>query len=1648
MTMKPINPLSVVARIRNDYLRYLKTAFPLQDERIQQGFWDAIDQPDKLVKGPLLEATPEYEKGKSIQDLVEMGILNPRFEELCSKALPFNRSLYAHQEHAITKAVQHNRNIVVSTGTGSGKTEAFLIPILNHLLQEIDTGTINQPGVRALLLYPMNALANDQMKRLRGILHEYPQIKFGRYIGETEQKRQYAIDQFRQQFPDENIIENELISRDDMLDSPPHILLTNYAMLEFLLLRPRDSKFFDGKFANHWKFIVMDEAHIYDGALGIEISMLMRRLKDRIIQSETGKLQIFATSATLGKGKEDYPKVVNYASTLFAESFEWIEADPLKQDVVEAVRVPINSYKIDWGNADGSFYINLDKLLQTENNDMESMILAIENMTNAVPQNVKLIAKNEAIISERESWLNRYLFELFQGNKQIKQLQDILSENPVLVFDAAKIIFPDQQNNLDSIISLINIAVKAKPDVASSPLIPARYHVFARALEGAFVCLNFDHPSHAIEKNPSVSLKRHQECPHCHGPVFEISNCRQCGAIYLVGMEQDDQIIPIETDIDFWTREKNYYALASSFKAEEDDEDEVLFSEETNNKQSGEVRTICVVCGHFKSTCSCDDPKYIDLIEYSQVRGSMDKCVSCGKRKMGGNSPVSQVLTGQDAPLSVITIALYQELPDGQENREGVGNSRKLLIFSDSRQNAAFLAPYIEQVYEQFMQRRMIYQVLLEDCDGRNGELQVADVVDLVYRKASELKLFASRDSRRERRSQVYTWVMKELVSSDRYNNLESTGLVNFELIFPEGWIPAKELISKYGFTPVEVKELYRHLFNTLRKSSIVAFPDEVDPTDEAFRPTNFISSMNISGSNSKNHILSWLPSNNRSNKRVEYLIKVLRQIGFEADEEEYKKHAVAILEKIWKEISSKAIWTDEHVQSKSSKSIGTTYQVDCWCWNVVPTMTANRDVYRCNKCHQIFHVNVRNVCSTYCCDGTLEKISKDDQVYYQHHFRNMYETLDVVPLKAEEHTAQWEHKVAATTQQRFIKGEVNVLSCSTTFELGVDVGELQAVLMRNMPPTTANYIQRAGRAGRRIDSAALAVTFCQRKSHDFYYFAHPERMVSGKITPPVINIANEKIVRRHVHSVVLANYLRFLYDNFDLEFKTVDDFFFKTNENIDDKTAKSAFGEYLSLHPDELKDSLERVIPNEVQDSFELSQWGWVDRLLALNESSSSIEIPVLERAYLNIMGDVENVKQHQQELLEEMIKKPDNQNLAHQIRVVAGSLATINKRQLLSSLSTHGVLPKYGFPVDVVELKTQHLSFQGASDIALQRDLKIAISEYAPGAEVVAAKKIWTSGGVVKPFSKDWLVYEYFHCEKCGQFIYKIQAEGGNGIGITCPYCGESFTGGIRKFIQPEFGFVASRKPPEKAKFSRPTRIYATQSFFTDYHMPDDNEVLKETYINEPSLSSDTLKIEKKYSRFGWLLSINEGVNKQQFAVCPTCGYADKITFSDRGKKRKNHQNPITGRDCAGFTENFSLAHRFMTDVLEIRFIQKGVISDYHSEASLYRSVVYALLEGAVRTLSIRRNDLDGTILFNNGYFSAVIYDTVPGGAGHVERIGDNLPEVFQEACLHVSNDCCGLETSCSECLRNYFNQYYHSILKRGLAKNFLEKVLKQSN
>lgn len=1652
-----INPIETTRIIRESYLRYLKTAFPLQDDELRQQFWGAMESGDLLVKGPLLEATPEFAKGSSIRDLVALGILHPQFAHLCREdGLPFERPLYLHQDQAIRKLCRDKRNLVVTTGTGSGKTETFLIPILNALLQEEQQGTLGQAGVRALLLYPMNALANDQLKRLRRVLANYKPIKFGRYTGDTEQRYNQAAEKFSRQFEEETLLSNELICRDQMQEKPPHILITNYAMLEYLLLRPADNAFFDGPTAKSWKFIVVDEAHIYNGAIGIEIAMLLRRLKDRVVQSEPGRLQMIATSATLGRGEQDFPAVVEFASSLFSEKFEWTPEVSTSQDVVKATRVQHNSKEIHWKPAYTGLFLELhaglnDAYLAPTSEPLETICKQYEvpaQITGEAAQSVAEIAIEQIV--------PRYLYFLLKDCHYLNLLQQKLLGSPTQLADIAQEIFEGDAQAGEKVVALVDLAVRAKLNPDSAPLLPARYHFFVRALEGAYLCLN---EKQHLPGQPRIFLNRREKCPTCGANVWELRTCYRCGEIYLVGAIIEDghllKFRALSTSVELTKREPCGFTFTDQFVRPDEDE-AVAEGNSLDEAPSDEEDpwTLCLACGAVEqgknadTNCACGDgvPKVVlnrlpdDKVKSSYAHITIKQCVSCGARSNDGI--VLPFLTGQDAPVSVLATSLYQNLPAMNDEKMQIlpGQGRKLLAFSDSRQDAAFFAPYLERTYQQILRRRLLFQTLQEDPDAQKGELRLEDMVGRVRKRAERCGFFLPTDSRDKRNGTVYKWLMQEFVALDRRISLEGLGLIQFRLVKPERWRSPEPLRNApWSLSEDESCTLVNLLFDTLRWQGCICFPENVDPRDDDFSPRNQIFFISERTPDPKKHIYSWLPARG-NNRRLDLLVKILAISKPDMPMEQREQSARETLEGIWRTITKDASWR-YHFLPETQPGQGVVFQANHEMWEISP-VAESQPVYQCSHCKAVTTQNLKGICTNYQCDGTLAPVSFEADSWRENHYRRLYQTLNPIPLASEEHTAQWTADAALEKQQDFVNGEINVLSCSTTFELGVDVGELQAVLMRNMPPSTANYVQRAGRAGRRTDSAAFAMTFAQRRSHDLSYYSRPEKMVAGLIRPPMISLENEKIIRRHIHSVLFAGFFRWAKEHHELLYKTSGGFF---GEDKNGPSGSDLIRDYIAQRPEEIKDALQRLLPRGIQEPFDIEHWGWLNDLSSSAEDRDATQSePVLDRAEAEVRGDISDIENAIQEAL-----NSDSRYRFFQADRLRQMGETIRNRDLLGFLGTHNILPKYGFPTDVVEFRTNHIHIPEAKQIELQRDLRIAIMEFAPGAEIVAAKKVWVSGGLYKPPTKQWPVYTYSICLKCNGVFTTM----GNEI-ETCPRCKESLKGAssnrtLWKFIEPEFGFIAKNEEPRASGESRPIRLYGSKVYFAEYRIPGKDDQPSFDFVPVDDFISGRFQINYRYSRFGWLVVINEGKHSNGFRVCRFCGAAESAPPPwEKGSRERAapHKHPITGRDCSGFLDQFALGHKFMTDVLELQVDDSKSIN---TDIGDWRSILYALIEGSSEALGIRREDLDGTIYYNYGRStpSLILYDDVPGGAGHVKRIVSHFPEVIHAARERVSLDCCGPETSCTECLRNYRNQPFHDELKRGLAKTFLDELVNES-
>jgi ATP-dependent helicase YprA (DUF1998 family) len=1538
--------------------------------------------------------------------LINEGVLPPGFRALPARTFPLDRALHKHQEVAIRRAVTHQRNLVVATGTGSGKTECFLLPILNHFLREREAGTLGRPGVRALLLYPMNALANDQVKRLRRLLKPFPDVTFGRYVGETSQEQRHAEQAFRERYPNEPRVPNELLSREQMQATPPHILLTNYAMLEYLLLRPQDSPLFDGPHAGQWRFMVLDEAHVYGGAQGTELAMLLRRVKDRVLDKSRRGMQCFATSATLGRGKKDYPALLDFARALFDAPFEWVEDDPARQDIVEATKLSLVRQE-PRHQLSAAAIGDLRRAFRAST-DVSSAVLAKEVEKDSVP----------VTSDQRALTPPAFLADVLAGDKRVIRLQSELERGTREFESIARDLFGREASGgtksdaepttTRALVDLIDLTVAARTRPDDAPLIPARYHFFVRSLEGAFVCL---HPSHD-SLVPRLLLHRHERCPSCESrrvraAMFELATCRRCRIEYVVGEATEKDGREVLAQAPRFSRKRQILLLGRATAG--DDEDETATGIAVD-EEAADIRYLCPGCGllteHAEAPCECDarpDRQVVTIVAPSKTTGLVQRCPACLSRTDG--EIVTRFESGLDAPVAVVATDLYQEIPPAGDSF-AVGEGRKLLTFADSRQDAAFFAPYLERTYLRAVRRRLIADAIarlyIRDGEGPRTD----DVIQEVRKTAEQCLVLDPNASAAKNRSDTATWIMQEAMSFDRRANLEGTGIASIEPALPRNFQPPRALLE-LGFTPDEATSLLVVLLQTLRDSGAVTMPDGVDVRDESFAPRNREIGMREFGS--AVGVVAWMPSDQTSNRRLAYLERVFTEKSIGAAPRD-------VLQKIWRYLTSEPVFKSV-LASAPDRQHGPLWRLSHERLRFDPVSAGHRP-YRCSRCRQLAWRSVASVCPVMRCDGKLEAIT-DLATLAQDHYARLYRETAPIGMVVQEHTAQYAAAQAAKIQSQFIDGAVNVLSCSTTFEMGVDVGDVQAVLLRNVPPSPSNYVQRAGRAGRRSDSAALVTTFAQRRSHDLTFFREPRRMIDGEIAPPLVLLDNASIVRRHVHSVAFAMFERETGGH-----ATVDDFFLAPEGGT---SVAEAFEAWLRNHPPGLREVLLRVVPDAVLGALGIETWAWVTALLDSDDREPTHGW--FRRAAAEAYEDLQRLDQ----LMKEASANERYGDAARLQRL----RRTLGERALLSFLASRNVLPKYGFPVDVVELDVARSGDADASNLDLTRDLSLAIADYAPGTQTIAAKAAWESVGLVTRRDNAWPEYRWAVCPDCKRFRHGLHE-----MPDACPACGSAKASREQgTFIDPIFGFVGRRQGA--AGETRPLRMSSVTTYFGAYKEA-------EPEWNLVRGLSGVVPVRCRVSRQGKITVINTGPGSRGFRVCDWCGHGEPApqpkrngdgTRAARAPRVAEHDDArMPGRKCKGTLQHRHLGHEFLTDTLEIDLGRPMTDSEARS--------VLAALVASVRALDVDPEDVGGTLHYAGaGTPTLVIYDTVPGGAGHARRIAARLDDLALAALARVENCPCGEETSCYNCLRGYRNQMWHDELVRGAAARVLGATLGSS-
>ena len=1597
------NPAKASSNIKEEFIDYIATTHAFANPSLQEQFVKELRA--NIARGPLLEIKDVFKSGKSIEEMIEDADcpLSPLFRELESgkpndklhkHKLPITRKLYLHQEKAI-RAIVGGNNAVVSTGTGSGKTNCFLIPVLNELLREKEQDTLGK-GVRALFIYPMNALANDQMKNIREILMCYPDITFGAYNGGTENDEESAIAVYEAMFAKEKVPElrhrlpNEILSRDEMKKNPPNILFTNYAMLEHLLLRPKDDVLFSNA---DFRFVVLDEAHIYTGATGIETSILLRRLKARI--SANKDTRFILTSATLGSDSSVDDDIITFAENLCGVSFD-------KKYIIRAEREPYVP------NATIKKYPNelYEKLADSENFVWQVLNDYGFNVDKATDE--KELLYNFLLTSDLYHALRLRL----GGICELSEIGEKLSVG------------------MDVAIAFISLCTRAQKNKKS--LIDARYHFFIRSLEGCYITLNGD--KHLFLNRQRTYWENGKE-----SAVFEAAVCDDCGRIALVGKIESRRLVQASK-----LEEKvEYYYLGADDNVDIEDDD---IEDETDGKK--EVFYLCPICGAIVAEneihnlpCDCGKENYIKVIK-AKIFKIGARCGNCH------TGHYKRLYLGNDAATAVLATSLYEELPEIEyvesEEQSKAKNifaraasankkvarktGRQFLAFSDSRQEAAKFACYLGKSYNEFLRRRGICRIIAERKDEIvSHEYTISDFVTLLTNYFTAKKSFAKSNSDEsnltlDSRKNAWVALLNELARYNSTTSLTALGQIQFEY---KGNTPdiVQVIAEEYNADPVSVKALLDLLiFEIVKMGAIYTDSDsDIDDNDREyifFTPSQRFVTFMQSPERKRATVSNWMPkskSNGNGYYKPNRLYYVCSTLGISED------RAIEFLTQYFEYLSDPECGNPYCMDDLNKDG---TYVLRAKHFVVKINSSPDAHWYRCKKCGKITQFNLGH-CPSVRCEGRLVEISPDD-ITKDNHFAKLYMSDRMSPLLIKEHTAQLSKKESAEYQEQFIKKEINALSCSTTFEMGVDVGDLETVFLRDVPPLPSNYAQRAGRAGRSLDAAAFVLTFAKLSSHDLAFFKDPKRMIGGTILPPLFKVDNEKIVRRHIYAVALSIYFADHEDQY--------------NHNDADKFINQkgyeGFIEWINSHPQRLLDMLKASIPNldNLHKRLGIDDFSWIE------------EFSGAEGVFTQLIQEYETNIQN----FEKLIKQFKRENDLTKAAMCERKLQHYKKNKLIDFLARGNILPRYGFPVNTVELQ-QNTTANNVSKLRLSRDLQIAIAEYAPSSEVVADGRLYTSRYIKKSATgkdkQDWYtgyigVCRNKDCNTVNYSITPITSEG-----IPCSACGRKlFKMDFYESIEPRSGFVAERQDRD-VPMTRQEKNYRSEDYYIGNVAA--RTIDKHRYL----FNSIEIQVESTTNDSLMVKSVSN------FYVCPLCGYAvaedEGIGEKEIEKQMrdgalsvtttKSHESLYGQYNCnCHELVRRSLHHEFKTDVAKISF--KCNTSDYNTMVS----VMYAILNAMAKDLNIERRDikacLSAKLVSGILDLSIVIYDSVPGGAGHSRRLvtkdGKMLHSIFMSALRSMSE--CNCAPSCYNCLRSYENQKIHDLLDRKLAIEFLQQFV----
>lgn len=1621
--MSDSNPLVLFNTLQDTLRRYIPTTLPISRRYpLLQMEFNKLVMEQELVKGPYVEALPDFEKSGSLGSLLNDGLLHEGFRSLPGDWL--QRPLHKHQEQALTLACRDGQSLMVATGTGSGKTESFLFPIANRLLKE---GNLGKPGVRCLIVYPMNSLANDQLYyRIAPLFGRYlaeHNIRFGRFTSHVKANANRSEiesllkknNKLMAALGGTTIPKNWLLTREEMLEKPPHVLITNYAMLEHLLLLPRNAPLFD---QNHLQMIVLDEIHTYDGAQATEVAYLLRKLKNRL--GCTSPLQVFGTSASLPEGEVNDGKVCQFASDLFAEEVK---------HVVRGKRVPHANIRAE----EQGFSLSLNTWMEI-GRILQDMVDASEVSLQGWQTRVEACGLTAALPAlDPAGHFGAGLLGAFSQNLEIRKVSNFLETNGVCLFQSVAInIFGETAAVKDAsagLSAVMHLGMLARTDDQSFPLLPCRYHLAANSIEGVCIALSKESAEGWGNIEPFRNY-RDQD----NRPFYPLLVCRKCGQPFFEGFESGGILYPRNPGDGSITIRRVFWLGLPTDHPTEDESDAIGEGAEA----AAETRNNTVI-DPLSGELDTDDASRLVIFEVSTTRNDDDdadyvrKCPACGGTTGTTDSEVvTRMHPGNEAFASVVVQKVLEALPPTHHEDPRPMQGRGLLTFSDNRQDAAFFAPYFERTGGDFALRSAILQVLKhEDPDEEPMDLDLlADEVYRYWRKQGQPGMVVEDGRFVSDKRKIKPLLMGKIAAefctpAGRRNSLEAMGLVR--VAYPKR-IMERLFGTLRANTPTTIHEQVEPLswffLETIRREKAIGNLFDVDLRDPFVWGTVFAYSKAFQFKKVDPNIShTWSPpEGNRHNRRSWYLVE---QLGWSWDQ---TRDFLALF---WETIDELGLLTNldrgygldgEKLQFVSAKGM---------------------PLYVCQSCGLLQGHVVNARCTAFGCNGATHQFTEREreELEQKNHYIHSYASGRAMIPRAREHTASLSTDLREKIEQEFAEDKINLLSCTTTMEMGVDLGELEAVVNLNIPPGIANYQQRTGRAGRRAQAAPFCVTVAKNSNYDQSCFREFRQYLESKVPIPYFRLDNPQLFRRHQNGIVLSGFLRHRINDLKKNAPSLVDFLGESFGVTEFELFKEDLDHWLESEAgfasiDEAE-RLTTLLPATLPSSIGLTG---TELRNHIRQSLQRFAQVVHER-WAIYGGKLLECDRVEIEATTTADKQKAVNSKRHWLNMQAGYMGQF----LVGQLSNRGMIPTYSFPVhnlslEVIKEKEQSYGF-GDSDIVLNRDASMGISEYAPDAEVVANGRIWRSAGLAY-YPKAFMPTEYYvACPDCHHVDIGVSREE---VPQACSNCHSANQRWARPVIEPK-GFVthyedrAGRDPGmhrRRARRADEARLITTpqqELFLTTDHSSVQRIVLR------------AIPVEGQQA--GRLVIINRGPRKQGYHICPLCNYAEPA--KKLGPITLAHRDPIGGRPCKNdkMPMPSDLAHVFETDVLILRVnreIPQGddAAKEQQYEEGFARTMVEAIRFAAAGILEIQAGELRATYRKNGRYIDVVLYDAIAGGAGYCVRLSESfsIKSLLGKArnMLDCSRDC---SAACMSCLCDYSNQGSWDQFDRHAVSPWLE-------